>query len=441
MGEDATKIPLLNIKQQQYLSQIWLNITYALVLTGHTTDLCQALSAASTESVQTSLAKLLADTSAAGIGRLELHRFTTQNFVPPSGTPTTNQYSINSSWNRDLSAGGPRSQSINDYPSNLLSGTICDNQLSVCDGHTRSNHESDGDTIAASDSEGSDDYDMDDLLEIPPDLVSDSADLSQYYGDNLPQTSEDMDIEELFPALHVSSISNASAFADAGLQSPGGRHKSTQPRVILPNSESYEPFNAIIGPDNTAGQHAQCLPGSTDNTCSPEQSSQSIARKKRKVSVKATKGVKRMSLPTSAKKDLTSAEISPVAKNLLRDNAISFFHKNSPSISKTWISSIKATTAVSVIEPLVRAFDEVHRWAGNTSMRLRLRFSYIQLIWAIDTLKVAATKDRLYSYVRRKPGYRNTSLAIDIYLYAKRNTSGEILSRSQLSEYMRISRR
>jgi hypothetical protein len=74
-------------------------------------------------------------------------------------------------------------------------------------------------------------------------------------------------------------------------------------------------------------------------------------------------------------------------------------------------------------------------------MRLRLKFSYVQLIWAIDSLKVAATKDRLHSHVRRKPGYSNASLAIDIYLYAKRNISGDILSRGQLSEYRRIGKR
>jgi uncharacterized protein YchJ len=71
------------------------------------------------------------------------------------------------------------------------------------------------------------------------------------------------------------------------------------------------------------------------------------------------------SLPMSAKRDLTSAEINPVAKSLLRDNTVSFFHKNSSFISETWISSIKATIAAGVIEPIVCAFDEVHRWQGT----------------------------------------------------------------------------
>jgi hypothetical protein len=55
-------------------------------------------------------------------------------------------------------------------------------------------------------------------------------------------------------ATPLSSRSISNAFADAGLlQSPGGRHKNTQPRAMLPNSK---PFNAITGPDNIAGQYA-----------------------------------------------------------------------------------------------------------------------------------------------------------------------------------------
>jgi hypothetical protein len=53
---------------------------------------------------------------------------------------------------------------------------------------------------------------------------------------------------------------------------------------------------------------------------------------------------------------------------------------------------------------------------------------------AIDDLKATASKDRLRG-IRRKRGYSNASLAIDIYFDAKENTPGEILSRSTLSEY------
>jgi hypothetical protein len=143
----------------------------------------------------------------------------------------------------------------------------------------------------------------------------------------------------------------------------------------------------------------------------------------------------------SAKRDLTTTEISPVAKRLLKDNAISFVVSNSQSISAAWTASVQAATSHGVVQSMVAAFDEVHRLTqDDRGSYLSLRFSYVQLKYAIDDLKSAASKDRLRG-IRRKRGYSNASLAIDVYIYAKSNTPSEILSRGTLSEYRRISSR
>lgn len=76
-----------------------------------------------------------------------------------------------------------------------------------------------------------------------------------------------------------------------------------------------------------------------------------------------------------------------------------------------------------------------------SSLRLMSRFSYVQLKYAIDALNATATRDRLRGLARRKRGYSNASHAIDIYLNAKRDASGEPLARDNLSEYRRVSTR
>jgi hypothetical protein len=56
------------------------------------------------------------------------------------------------------------------------------------------------------------------------------------------------------------------------------------------------------------------------------------------------------------------------------------------------------------------------------------------LKYAIDALNAPATKYRLCGLARPKRSYSNASPAIDIYLNAKRNASGEPLSKDNLSE-------
>jgi hypothetical protein len=55
------------------------------------------------------------------------------------------------------------------------------------------------------------------------------------------------------------------------------------------------------------------------------------------------------------------------------------------------------------------------------SLQVLLRFAYIQLIRAIDALREAARKDRVYSYALRKSGHSDATIAIDIYIKAIEN--------------------
>jgi hypothetical protein len=157
---------------------------------------------------------------------------------------------------------------------------------------------------------------------------------------------------------------------------------------------------------------------------------------------KFRKDRKNISVRLSVKSDLTAAEMGEVSKVLLLDNPVSFFSSNFQTISALWISLVQRATSGGVIHFIVTAFDEVHRLAkGGRGPRLPSRFSYLQLKYAFDALNAAVTRDRVRGLGRRKRGYSNASLAIDIYLNAKRNASGENLSRENLSEYRRVSTR
>ena len=88
--------------------------------------------------------------------------------------------------------------------------------------------------MTASDPNERHDYEVDDLFEIAPRLVSGGADLSQYRWKSLPQTTEDMlAIEESILSPHIGPAVNTPALAPAGpLQSLRIRQES--PRTLVP---------------------------------------------------------------------------------------------------------------------------------------------------------------------------------------------------------------
>jgi hypothetical protein len=166
----------------------------------------------------------------------------------------TSLLNVNLGWNTDPSPcrDGPQITTI--CPSNLLLRR--DQPVYVGD------ISSVEDAKIGSDREDHDDYDMDDLLDISPELVSESADLSQYYSNSLPQTLKDTPArKEPFLASHYSPTSQTFALAKAGpLQTPASRqiHTPIPTLPMLSTSEQSQPSNTMPGPNNAAGQHTSC---------------------------------------------------------------------------------------------------------------------------------------------------------------------------------------
>jgi hypothetical protein len=394
MGGDNFRIPVLSIEQQRHLHQLWMHITLALVLTGHSADLREALDSACgspcrgqpwTDSAQRYVVGILSN-----ILTGENEQLGSSLPVTPTPVPRNTHQSP---WGLDfdLSAGGDRPE---------------DNYL------CRGDIEADG---TASDPEESDDCGMDDFFDVPLDLIAQSADLSHHRNDR--QASDNMPSVEL---AHTSTTGK-SASADASSIPAVSR----QPESIA--TSAYQSFDIATGPPVAEHYYTGCA---AENAPSPEADTVGQARTSRK----------NMSGRLSVKRDLTAAEIGSAAEVLLRDDARSFFLCHSQSISAAWAASALAARGDGIVPSVVAAFDEVHRLTrDDRCKRLPLRFAHLQLKYALDALHAAATKDRLR--VRRKPGYSNASLAIDIYLNTKRNHPGEIPSRDRLSEYRRVSTR
>lgn len=88
------------------------------------------------------------------------------------------------------------------------------------------------------------------------------------------------------------------------------------------------------------------------------------------------------------------------------------------------------------------AFDTVQNLLdGNRICRLLLRFAYFQLTWVVDAYKAVVAKERVQNKACRPVGKGDATVAINLYLEAKRKVSGVALRRSRLLGHCRTGRR
>jgi hypothetical protein len=157
---------------------------------------------------------------------------------------------------------------------------------------------------------------------------AESADLSQHRDDGLLQTSgNESDLEDPFSALLTSPTGNTTTLTDAGsLPTVTGRPESTS-TVPMPvtSQPACQPLDPPASPHAAPYHNGTFLPEARPSQSTPTLQN-TIGQKLRKYR-------KSTSVRLSAKKDLTAAEIGPVSKVLLMDDALSFFRSHSQSIS------------------------------------------------------------------------------------------------------------
>jgi hypothetical protein len=126
-----------------------------------------------------------------------------------------------------------------------------------------------------------------------------------------------------------------------------------------------------------------------------------------------------------------------------------YFLNNCRLIYESLIPSIVQQPLVynnnSIEESVIAAFDTVQNLVnGKHIHRLLLRFAYIHLVRVIDMYRAAAAKDRVegqVGQVSRGVGQRDSTVAIDMYLAAKKKDSKGGLSRTKLLDYCRRGKR
>jgi hypothetical protein len=137
------------------------------------------------------------------------------------------------------------------------------------------------------------------------------------------------------------------------------------------------------------------------------------------------------------KQDLTPEEIGSVASSLITDESIPFFLNNHDHICDVWVFFLSTrATAQSAEDAVVAAFDVLYHIIGVGDSRLLLRFAYVQLADAIDFLVNAVSMEQRTGRVR--PGCRDESVYIDVYLTAKGKPLNDKKLRDKLTGRKRI---
>jgi hypothetical protein len=143
------------------------------------------------------------------------------------------------------------------------------------------------------------------------------------------------------------------------------------------------------------------------------------------------------------KRNLTPAEIGPVASGLITGDSVPFLLNNFQLIFDVWISFLTSKISIrSANQAVIAAFDTLYELLSDErDTRLLLRFAYVQLAEAIDALVKVAKEDRLVGHAYRGAGYKDESVYINIYLTAKGRPLDSLKLRNELSGHRRMGRR
>ncbi|KAI9769849.1 MAG: hypothetical protein M1840_003843 [Geoglossum simile] len=297
----------------------------------------------------------------------------------------------------------------------------------------------DEDTVMSSPDESEADDDIYNDLAIPSYIIDEAADLS-HHGHACPLLSfEEILAREqslLQRNRRCAELEDTPVCLDSDSMSMSGTPPST---LTLPPSES---------------EHNQWL-NAPSIDMAPEQDltleaerRDSLSEETKPIPLQPTlypRSRKAGGLRVSDKNDLTPANVLVVARLLINKDSISYFLDNCHLIYEGWMPFSAQQPLVcnnSIETSIIAALDTVQDLLkGNRIRCLLLRFAYIHLAWVIDTYKATAATDRVQGKVSRQVGQRDASVAIDMYLQAKRKISGEELKRSKLLGYYRTGRR
>ncbi|KAK0702694.1 hypothetical protein B0H67DRAFT_468601, partial [Lasiosphaeris hirsuta] len=131
---------------------------------------------------------------------------------------------------------------------------------------------------------------------------------------------------------------------------------------------------------------------------------------------------------------------------LVRQDAMFFFAVNSQHAQVYWASLSKETNISSntnCFDPaIITSFRKLdHIITSKESSPIMSRFAYIQLMRLFDTVEEIINSSRQLGLIYRAAGYRNASIALDIYMSVQEGYTNSGYRRRQLLERKRTGRR
>jgi hypothetical protein len=295
----------------------------------------------------------------------------------------------------------------------------------------------DADTVMLSpcESENDDDDQHHDICDATYDLITESADLTHCH-------SPPRDFEEAFAQQEISLPYDGldDVTPSSGRSSPAA---TLCLRTYSPSPSASTQEEWI---DERPDEQISIRQADAEGQDSLVKGEKTITPRSTVSPQKITRLIEHGSLRLSDKKDLLPSEISVVARRLIKNDSVVYFLNNCQLIYETLVPSLAKKPRVdhhSGIEgSVIAAFDTIQVLiSGKDICRLLLRFAFIHLVQVIETYKAAAAKDRVDGRLIKKVGERNITVAIDMYLEAKKQTSEEGLPRKKLLDYYRRGKR
>lgn len=277
----------------------------------------------------------------------------------------------------------------------------------------------------------------DDFCNVPHDLVNDAKDLSMYLYPKSLAASEG----ERYLIANDKAESGLDHAPDH-LDNDTGQSLGTSRSLAFPSASGQDhQLDALpdlgLSQDITLG--SEKVIGIDDLKVKATSSIPEPPPKRRKRSAKTG------TLRLSDKRDLIASQIPIVADLLVNRETMSNFLRNRHSICenfKPFTISLSEICSNSLERSVITAFETVRELlSGNQVCRLVSRFASIQLSSLIDAYKAVAAAGRTQSNSSRRRGCGDATVAIELYLEAKRKISGEISERGRILGYCRTGRR
>jgi hypothetical protein len=292
-------------------------------------------------------------------------------------------------------------------------------------------------TISSLDESDSDENIYDDLM-VPSHIIYDAADLAQC------RARPSQDFEEIFAQEEAHMRCEKQSAKDTILAQVGSMSMSTIP---FSHADGPPPTTSI--PISDSG-HNEWQDPANDEAPTPQVEGRDSLEENTTLPLKlapasqSSRPTKVGSLRVSDKKDLIPAQVTAVAGLLISRDSVSYFRDNCRLIYEGWMSFSTEPLADNnnVEQSLIAALDIVQGLLkGSRIRRLLLRFACIHLARTMVDYKTVAATDRIRGSTYRSVGRRDATVAIDMYLQAKQDVSGETLKRSTLLGYCRAGRR